>query len=47
MQLQTRIFIYSDYGQPHVDEGSAVKDTLDALVFLMQANKDFLLLVHN
>jgi len=47
MQLKTSIFIYSDYGQPHVDEGSAVEDTLDALVFLMQAHKDFLLLVHD
>jgi hypothetical protein len=47
MQLQTRNFIYSDYGQPHVDKGSAVEDTLDALVFLMQAHKDFLFLVHD
>jgi hypothetical protein len=47
MQLQTGIFINSDYGQPHVDEGSAVEDTLDALVLLMQAHKDFLLRVHD
>jgi hypothetical protein len=46
MQLQTRIFIYSDYGQSHVDEGSAVENTLNTLVFLMQAHKDFLLLLH-